>query len=513
MAERLDELVRTTLGDLAPVDVPALARRARRRRRSRRGALVGGVSLIVVLLAAAVVLPGHDDESQQVVTRPDGLLVDGDPIGRWTEGAAAPLSPRVETFADDLDDGRVLVWGGVDAEQDAQGGAGGIPYFLPDGAIYDPGADTWEAIPPVPLPDGDRIIGPSGIMFFDAQIEGETLAIVGTSDNSVIDAAVYDIAERTWSVAPAQNDLDGYGVDIAWDGTTLVLVRTGRGELGETFETPGPFTRRWSPGETQWTTGTPPPLAGRSFATDAYDNGRLALFGGTTTRLDVPGGGTDTDPDPGAVRDGAIYDIATDEWTDIPPPPPPVGDAHALTWRSGELLIGGDIFERSIGTSRYSALAAYNPDTRTWRALAPSPAIDDGSNEAQSTPNVVGGGLPQGEPPLVIADGTSGFHGDHPWYLLGDTWEQAPFASLVAGDDLAIAVSNQEWDRNVSDTESAELAVRQAPGRWSPGVTAPFVGPWEAGVVTNDRVLVALSQAPAHSDDPDQQTWVFDPED
>jgi hypothetical protein len=73
-------------------------------------------------------------------------------------------------------------------------------------------------------------------------------------------------------------------------------------------------------------------------------------------------------------------------------------------------------------------------------------------------------------------------------------------------------VSNQQWDQNVSDTESAQVAVRQTPGRWRPGVTAPFPGPWAIGVVTNDGVLVALSQAPAHSDEPDQQTWLFDPE-
>lgn len=515
MPDRLDQLVTESLGDLVPVDVPALGRRARRRRRARRGALVGGTALILLLLAAAVVvIPRGDDASQHVVTRPDdgvGFVVEGAPVGRWMQGAAPPLSPRVAVFADRLDDGRVLVWGGVDAQQAAQGGAAGLLHFQPDGAIYDVRSDTWESIPSVPLPGGHRIIGPSGAMFFDAQVEGDTFAIVGRSDGGVLDAAVYDITEQTWSVAPAQEDLDGYGVDIAWDGTTLVLVRTGRGYLGEAFETPGPFTRRWSPGDAEWTDGAAPPLGGRSFATTAYASGELALFGGTTTSLDQPGTVADeTTPDPGAVRDGAIYDIAADRWTAIPAPPPSIGDAHALTWRAGELLVGGDASGRSIGTSRYSALAAYDPITGTWRTLASSPDID--SHEVQTRPTVVGGGLPQGEPPLVVAEGVSGFSGEHPWYLLGDAWEQVPFPALVAGDDLVVALTNLGDTSTVSHGGRAELAVRRSPGRWQPGLTAPFSGRWEAGVVTSDGRLVAISEAPAAPEDADQQTWLFDPE-
>lgn len=516
MPERLDEMARISFGDLPPVDVPALAQRARRRRRSRRGALVGGVGLIVVALATALVVPRRSDESQQVVTRPDvagDLLLGGEPIGAWRQAADPPYSPRGHVFADGLDDGRVLVWGGIDAADLGQGGAGGIPYFLPDGGIFDPGTDTWEAIPPVPLPDGHRIIGPSGVMFYTAHVEGDTLAIVGRVDDDVIDAAVYDITDRRWSVAPPQDDLNGAGVDTAWDGETLVLVRTGSGYNREPFDVPGPFTRRWSPGDTAWSDGAPPPLAGRSFATTAYDDGRLALFGGTTTRNPF-GAGLDTEPDPGARRDGAIYDLADDEWTPIPAAPPGIeaGSGRALTWRDGDLLVGGAAGD-PVGTSRFSALAAYRPGAnRAWRSLPSSPPITVDGGEVPSTPWVVGGGLPQGDPPVVVADDLDGFLGPHPWFLFDLDWEQAPYPSLVDGDDVDVSVSNQSTSQTTDDEEPALVAVRQGPGTWRPGTAAPFPGGWDTAVVTTDGLLVALSAKNWASLDDGYRAWVFDPQ-
>ena len=520
MPERLDQLVADSLGDLVPVDVPALSRRARRRRRARRGALVGGVSLIVVLLAAAVVLPRQDDESQQVVTRPDpsdAFVLEGDPVGSWTEAAPPPFGPRSQAFSTELDDGRILVWGGIDAATAPDG----IPPLLPDGAIYDPATDTWEAIPPIPLPDGEFITGPSGVAFYSEQVEENRLAVVGRSRGDVLNTAVYDIDRGTWTVAPAQTDLGGYLDAIAWDGTTVALVRTDPGPTDAPFDVPGPFTRRWSPGDDAWSEGTPPPLSARTLLGTSSADGLLALFGGTTSRQG-PEGPT-PGPDASDVRDGAIYDIGNDAWSAIPPPPVETGVSGGIVrWQDGELFVGGgtDSFELSEATV-FSTPALFDPDAGTWRTVAATPRIRHDLGDGEGPQEVAAGpgrmpqylGFSRGGDQFVVAQDQFGSTGIHPWYLIDETWEQSPLFNLVGDNDLVVASGDPEGDIGVTDHSYGDVAVRQAPGHWRPGTPAPVDDPWATAFVSNGRLVVlTVAGFESVSDEAPHRTLVFDPE-
>ena len=72
----------------------------------------------------------------------------------------------------------VLVWGGIDR---------------PDGAIYDPGANNWRALPPPPPG-----IASSRLDDFDLTVHGDKIVVITNARQ----AAVYDLARAAWTAVP-----------------------------------------------------------------------------------------------------------------------------------------------------------------------------------------------------------------------------------------------------------------------------------------------------------------------
>jgi len=72
--------------------------------------------------------------------------------------------------------------------------------------------------------------------------------------------------------------------------------------------------------------------------------------------------------------DGAAYDPATNSWRKLPPSPLTPRAFVAAVWTGNELFIyGGDDTEAGLYAHRASDGALYDPATRTWRTLPPSP--------------------------------------------------------------------------------------------------------------------------------------------
>lgn len=507
MAEGLDRYATTALADLEPVDVRAVARRAHRRQLKLRSAVIGGVVAAGVIVATAVVVPRSGEDSQQVVTRPDelvgeGYVVTGEPIGSWTQAAEPPFSPRAEAFSDVLSDGRVLVWGGDDGDE---GGVEVDPqHRLPDGGIYDVASDSWEPIPAPPIGDVNG----------NALLEDDRLVVFGR-DDEVRRTAVYDIAAGTWTVAPERATLDpGLEYLPAWNGSTLAIVVTGRFSAPEATPRPPPLTtERWTLGDDRWEQGAPFPLMPRTSSGADDEGDLLAIWGGTSTILtesDIPPLGNDT----GLAADGALYDIAADTWTTLPPAPLDATMYPAVLWDGGRLIVGGGYDGRNDHegmASHRRTPAVFDSATATWETLPDGPRISfDGAVPADApTGPAVQDDF--GPPTFIVAADAGGGRGIHPWFLHDDAWEQAPFVS-VHGDPDGLLVSSSDVDYSNPEEYPFELAVRDAPGRWRPAVPAPFTNRAGASVNATDGRIVLVGGYETSSMDPAASAWIFDPE-
>jgi hypothetical protein len=76
----------------------------------------------------------------------------------------------------------------------------------------------------------------------------------------------------------------------------------------------------------------------------------------------------------GAARSESVTagDVAKDVWSELPPAPIPARDGASMAWTGKEMLVWGGQ-SGPHGETLYGDGAAYNPTTRTWRVLPPSP--------------------------------------------------------------------------------------------------------------------------------------------
>jgi hypothetical protein len=170
------------------------------------------------------------------------------------------------------------------------------------------------------------------------------------------DGAVYTVgADKTWS----------------WRPIPPSPVRTAIGESGTTAGNElvvwgGNGAAAYDPSSDTWHR-LQPPVADRDHAATATDGRRAYFYGGQ---------GANANP-----RDGAIYDPAENRWTDIPAGP---AEAQAATWAANELV-----------AVAYDEVGAYDPDTKVWRRLPPSPLGPRDNMAVVGTPSQVllfGGG-------------------------------------------------------------------------------------------------------------------------
>lgn len=75
----------------------------------------------------------------------------------------------------------------------------------------------------------------------------------------------------------------------------------------------------------------------------------------------------------GALATGAAYNPATNSWQTLPPAPLSARYAQGV-WTGTEVIIAGGVGPPTAsGGQTFADAAAYNPATRTWRRLAPTP--------------------------------------------------------------------------------------------------------------------------------------------
>ena len=194
---------------------------------------------------------------------------------------------------------------------------------------------------------------------------------------------IYDTETDTWSSGTSSINTRSEGVGASYGG--YVYCIGGRVvTLVEQYDVAGD----------SWSTMTPMAVArgGPAASVYEYHTGIFnlvdeVLVEDLDAKIYVFGGRDGSAPFSGSALDSAeVYDIETDVWSAITPPPTPVSDARAVTKGGHIYLIGG-----AIGGAPQVAspiLQIYDPQTDSWDA-GPSMSSARANHAAASIGNTI----------------------------------------------------------------------------------------------------------------------------
>ena len=182
----------------------------------------------------------------------------------------------------------------------------------------------------------------------------EVITTHGLAGGDTGDVRIYDIAADTWRNGTSSPNPRSEGVGVTQDGLVYCLGGRNAGVVS--------LVEAYDPASDMWATLAAMPTARAGLAA-AVKGSKIYTFGGNAF-----GSG----PCSGAALNVAeMYDIPTDTWSLITPPPIPV--SHALAERKGGkiYLIGGCSASGTVLNP--SPVQIYNPNTDTWMMGTPMP--------------------------------------------------------------------------------------------------------------------------------------------
>ncbi len=263
-----------------------------------------------------------EDAQDRATEAPDATAAASGRFGsmaaKWTSTASSPLSPRMDAAVGWLD-GRFYVASGYDQASCGKGALCPASSALRDGASYDPASNTWQRIADAP----------AGLAGTSPVAVGEQLYFLVPGEGTFVS---YDPASDSWSTLPS-GDSDGHLVAA---GEKLVEVAANRRDAGAEID------RVYDPASGAWSSLPADPLGTAGVREAAWADGLLVLSatqspGASPTRL------AQLDLDtltwtklptrtlaghmtavgslvvwPGTDSKGAIYDLASSSWTDVP---------------------------------------------------------------------------------------------------------------------------------------------------------------------------------------------------
>lgn len=326
---------------------------AHKLRRRRRAAAVASVAAaLIVVLTIGVATANRDDV--EILTAPpdqrDATVSDGPitTVARTAPGVGAETSrwsPARSTLAGASYPG--LFWTGdrllvVNTEN----GGGQVA-----GELWDPATNT--ATPMAPSGMAWRVGAAMGWT-------GDELLIIGGSTGSGLGqiGAAYRPATDSWRTIadpPVGNTewTPAPSGPAMWTGDELVMAGSGLA---------------YRPADDSWRTLARSDLSDRARPISVGTGSQVVVWGGCWFE------GTQCDEvNQGTLGDGAVYDVATDTWTPLPPSPlaPAV---HAVgVWDGDEVVI--TVTDPGAGTTG-ARTAAWSPVTGAWRVL-PDPRLSD----------------------------------------------------------------------------------------------------------------------------------------
>jgi hypothetical protein len=168
------------------------------------------------------------------------------------------------------------------------------------------------------------------------------------------DVRIYDTAADTWRSGTASTNPRSEGVGVTQDGLVYCLGGRSIGVLS--------LVEAYSPVSDTWTTLASMSTARAGLAA-AVKGSKIYTFGGNAA-----GSGPCSGP---ALNVAEVYDITTDTWSPITPPPIPVTHALAEAKGSKIYLVGGCTNASTVLNP--SPVQIYDPNTDTWTSGAPMP--------------------------------------------------------------------------------------------------------------------------------------------
>ncbi len=221
---------------------------------------------------------------------------------------------------------------------------------------YDPGSETWRALPPTPLTPREFAAGVwTGTEMI---VAGGLASPDGVAEDAVpvTDGAAWNAATDTWhAIAAMPTTLPNGDPTAVWTGREMLVWAS----VPATADTPGrEVVLAYNPSTNTWRTLPASGLTPRAHAVVVWTGKELVVWGGLTTDFGS------------AYDDGARLDPTTGTWRRLPPAPVPGRGQATAVWSGHDVLIwGGD---SSAGTEVGKG-AAYDPRSNSWRALPLSP--------------------------------------------------------------------------------------------------------------------------------------------
>jgi N-acetylneuraminic acid mutarotase len=317
-------------------------------------------TMLTVLSAVSASFTAGDQSATAVFRTAGSAGATGDvisrsrPSGTWLLLPPAPIKPRME-YLSVWTGNEMIAWGGYSRNR-----------AFGDGAAYDPQTRKWTKLPPSPL---SPRIGAVGVW-----TGHEMLVFGGVRGETAFDSgAAYDPTTNTWRrLTPIPAELGGNltvsGSYAAWTGTQMLVWgffgsgqpgRHGGGSLRAAL---------FDPSSDSWKVLAPAPAQAPLFGDAFWTGSELLVWGSVGPNAKGQG-----------HLDGFAYDLSTNKWSRLPPPPltPGFRDSMMATWTGRRLIVGGG--ETSTGNLANDA-ASFDPVTDKWSAFAPAPKGFTGNN-------------------------------------------------------------------------------------------------------------------------------------
>ena len=211
-----------------------------------------------------------------------------------------------------------------------------------DSWSYDLATGAWAELPQSPL----RATEGAASVWTGT----EAIFVGGYSTDQIV---IFDPSTRQWREGASHPDGTINEHEMVWTGTEAIV--TG-GHLG-----PGHRRTivRYDPSTDTWTVGASMPISPRERTPAVWTGEQMMFWSGFATY------GTSA-----LLDDGASYDPATDQWTTLPPSPLVARCQHSGTWTdAGFVVFGGLPRCGDPGVLAVGSAAIYDPATETWTEL------------------------------------------------------------------------------------------------------------------------------------------------
>jgi N-acetylneuraminic acid mutarotase len=290
------------------------------------------------------------------------------PLGRYVRLAPSPVAN--EEWDSAVAGGKLYLFGGNPV---AEGGKQGAP---PGRVLeYDPAADRWTQKKPMPQPaHHNGVVGYNGkIYVFGGGVQRKP---GGPTQYPTNNSWEYDPVADTWrALAPMPVARLG-AVAVEWAGKIYVMGGAGNypGLENEPLGGENPhrvldLNHMYDPATNTWTVRQTMPTP-RNHMFGGAVNGKIYLIGGRVGSMQVVTGST-TD----LVEE---YDIAADRWGAVRLRMPTPRDGGTVGVYQNKIYVAGGQSINAMSNSVSRALEAYDPATDTWQIFPNLPQARHG---------------------------------------------------------------------------------------------------------------------------------------